>query len=194
MGEFSRRVPLILAQYRTDVDSIVLDLASVAITRTSVSTQCDVYQGQALQSLDLSSSNLGIKTLGGSVSASVVATYSAQLQDSIKMGKREKLDKYDEIVGTYNKTLLAGVTLPVIDKVTLKKLINAKCLESTDFSLQALANSYPNDGALNGDVDAAKSTFYAKARGDGTDRDTVSSIISSCRRHILTWSLFAEME
>lgn len=44
-----------------------------------------------------------------------------------------------------------------------------------EFSCQALANSYANDGALNGDVENAKTTFVARARGDGTDRDAVSA-------------------
>ena len=120
VGEFSRRLPLILAQYRTDVDSIVLDLTSSAITRASVSAQCDGYQTQARQSLKTSTSTLGIKSSGGSVSASVVDTQSAQLEDSIRLGKSEKLDKYDEIVGMYNKALLAGIIQPVVDKVILR--------------------------------------------------------------------------
>ena len=113
-------MPLILNLYRSNVDSIVLDLASSAITRISVSTQCDGYQAQARQSFGLSASTLGIKSSGGSVSSSVVDTYSSQLEDSIKLGKREKLDKFDEIVGMYNKTLLAGILLPVIDKVIFR--------------------------------------------------------------------------
>lgn len=49
-----------------------------------------------------------------------------------------------------------------------------------DFSSQALANSYANDGALNGDVDNAKATFVARARGDGGDRDAVSTSTFCC--------------
>ncbi|KAI4204161.1 MAG: hypothetical protein LQ350_001352 [Teloschistes chrysophthalmus] len=148
--EFSLQVPLFLSQYRTDIDLIELNLASSALTRTSVSVHCDGLQTQARQKFTLLISTLGVRP-GGSVSTSVVQTYSAQLEDGLKLGKSQKVDKYDELVGMYNKTLLAGVATPVIDK--------------------ALANSYANDGALNGDVDNAKATFVARARGDGGDRD-----------------------
>ncbi|KAL9118633.1 MAG: hypothetical protein Q9187_004820 [Circinaria calcarea] len=150
-GEFSRRVPVFLSQYRTDVDLIELNLNSTAVTRTNVSAQCDALQTQARGKFTLLTSTLGVKS-SGAISTSVVETYSAQLEDSIRLSKREKLDKYDEVVGMYNKTLLAGVMTPVVDK--------------------ALANSYANDGALNGDVDNAKTAFMFKARGDGVDRDT----------------------
>ncbi|KAI4090212.1 MAG: hypothetical protein LQ344_004904 [Seirophora lacunosa] len=149
-GEFSRKIPLFLSQFRTDIDLIELNLTSSAITKINVSAQCNALQTQALEKFNLLTTTLGVKS-GGSVSSSVVETYSAQLTDGTALGKREKLDKYDEIVGMYNKTLLAGVVTPVIDK--------------------ALANSYANDGALNGDVDNAKTAFVAKARGDGVDRD-----------------------
>lgn len=117
-GEFSRKVPLFLSQFRTDIDLIELNLASSAVTRTNVSAQCDALQTQALGKFTLLTTTLGIRS-GGSISTSVVETYSAQLTDGIRTGKREKLDKYDEIVGMYNKTLLAGIITPVIDKVLL---------------------------------------------------------------------------
>lgn len=63
---------------------------------------------------------LGVQS-SGAVSTSVVETYSSQLQDGLKLGKSEKMDKYDEIVGMYNKTLLAGVVTPVIDKVSFQR-------------------------------------------------------------------------
>ena len=109
---------MFLSQYRTDIDLIELNLASSAATRTNVSAQCDALQTQARGKFTLLKSTLNVKS-SGSISTSVVETYSAQLEDGIKLGKREKLDKYDEIVGMYNKTLLAGVMTPVIDKVFL---------------------------------------------------------------------------
>lgn len=115
-GEFSRKIPLFLSQFRTDIDLIELNLTSSAITKINVSAQCNALQTQALEKFNLLTTTLGVKS-GGSVSSSVVETYSAQLTDGTALGKREKLDKYDEIVGMYNKTLLAGVVTPVIDKV-----------------------------------------------------------------------------
>lgn len=115
-GEFSRKIPLFLSQFRTDIDLIELNLTSSAITKINVSAQCNALQTQALAKFNLLTTTLGAKS-GGSVSSSVVETYSAQLTDGTALGKREKLDKYDEIVGMYNKTLLAGVVTPVIDKV-----------------------------------------------------------------------------
>lgn len=111
-------MPLFLSQYRTDIDLIELNLASSALTRTSVSVHCDGLQTQARQKFTLLISTLGVRP-GGSVSTSVVQTYSAQLEDGLKLGKSQKVDKYDELVGMYNKTLLAGVATPVIDKVFL---------------------------------------------------------------------------
>ena len=107
---------MFLTLYRTEIDLIELNLASSTVTRTSVSAQCDALQTQARGKFSLLQSTLGVKS-SGSVSTSVVDTYSAQLEDGIRLGKREKLDKYDEIVGMYNKTLLAGAMTPVIDKV-----------------------------------------------------------------------------
>ena len=118
MGEFSRRIPVILSQYRTDIDLIELNLASSAVTRANVSAQCDALQTQAREKFTLLKKTLGIESTG-SISTSVVETYSAQLGEGLRLGTREKLDKYDEIVGMYNKTLLAGVMTPVIDKVYL---------------------------------------------------------------------------
>lgn len=115
-GEFSRRIPVYLSQYRTDIDLIELNLASPAVTKTNVSAQCDALQTQARGKFTLLKSTLGVNS-AGAVSGSVVDTYSTQLEDGITHGKREKLDKYDEIVGMYNKTLLAGAMTPVIDKV-----------------------------------------------------------------------------
>ena len=109
---------MFLSLYRTDIDLIELNLASSAVTRTNVSTQCDALQTQARGRFTLLTSTLGVQS-SGSVSGSVVDTYSTQLEDGVKLGKREKLDKYDEIVGMYNKTLLAGAMTPVIDKVML---------------------------------------------------------------------------
>lgn len=113
---FSRKIPLFLSQFRTDIDLIQLNLSSSPITRTNVSAQCDALQTQALGKFNLLTTTLGVKS-AGSVSSSVVETYSAQLTDGTGLGIREKLDEYDEIVGMYNKTLLAGVVTPVIDKV-----------------------------------------------------------------------------
>lgn len=118
MGEFSRSVPVYLSQYRTDIDRIELNLASSAITKMNVSAQCDGLQTQARSKFSLLSSVLGVQS-SGSISRSVVETYSAQIENGIKLGKLEKLDKYDEIVGMYNRTLLAGAVTPVIDKVFL---------------------------------------------------------------------------
>lgn len=118
VGEFSRRVPVFLSSYDTAVDLIELNLASSAVTRTIVSAQCDALQIQARSKFILLNQTLGVKS-SGTISSSVVETYSTQLEDGIKRGKKEKLDKYDEIVGMYNKTLLAGVMTPVVDKVFL---------------------------------------------------------------------------
>ncbi|KAL9578947.1 MAG: hypothetical protein Q9212_005394 [Teloschistes hypoglaucus] len=149
-GELLRQVPLLLSQYRTDIDLIELNLASSALTRQSVSVNCDGLQSQAREKFTLLITTVGVRS-AGSVSTSVVQTYSAQLEDGLRLGKSQKLDKYDEIVGMYNKTLLAALATPVIDK--------------------ALANSYTNDGALNGDVDKVEGSFMARARGDGADRN-----------------------
>lgn len=115
-GELLRQVPLFLSQYRTDIDLIELNLASSALTRQSVSVNCDGFQTQAREKFTLLMTTLGVRS-AGAVSTSVVQTYSAQLEDGLRLGKSQKLDKYDEIVGMYNKTLLAAVATPVIDKV-----------------------------------------------------------------------------
>ncbi|KAL9582380.1 MAG: hypothetical protein Q9203_005518 [Teloschistes exilis] len=162
-GELLRQVPLFLSQYRTDIDLIELNLASSALTRQSVSVNCDGFQTQAREKFTLLMTTLGVRS-AGAVSTSVVQTYSAQMEDGLRLGKSQKLDKYDEIVGMYNKTLLATVATPVIDKVFRGTF-------TASGTADALANSYANDGALNGDVDKAEGTFMARARGDGADRD-----------------------
>ncbi|KAI4101415.1 MAG: hypothetical protein LQ339_005064 [Xanthoria mediterranea] len=102
-------------KYRTDIDLIKLNLASSAVTRTNVSAQCDALKELTMGKFTVLTQTLGVQS-SGAVSTSVVETYSSQLQDGLKLGKSEKMDKYDEIVGMYNKTLLAGVVTPVIDK------------------------------------------------------------------------------
>jgi len=85
----------------------------------------------------------------GTISKSLIDTYQSQLDSGIRLSKVAKLSKYDEVVSVYNKALLTGIILPVID--------------------QTLANKYSSDIALDIDVETARVSYMNRKRGDGTD-------------------------
>jgi hypothetical protein len=58
-----------------------------------------------------------------------------------------------------------------------------------------LGNKYPNEGALNTDIDKTRSNFFTKSRGDGNDANNVSTSVpfrkeSSAHQLLQKWSEF----
>ena len=130
---------------------IDLDFSRNARTRTDVEVNCntnaDIYRVK-LKSLEQS---FNVQP-HGVVSSSILATAESDFETKLKLGKEEKLNKYDEVVSVFNKALLTIVTFDVINK--------------------SLANTYPSITPLDTDVEDARQKFFAKSRGDGTDATT----------------------
>jgi hypothetical protein len=147
-GELSRDIPLNLQNYNDKLDVIDLNLNSPSTTRANIATGCDVAASESQAAFNRSKEGLRVLE-NGSISKSIIATYQSQLNTGIRLGKEAKLSKYDEVVSIYNKALLTGILLPIIDR--------------------ALANNYNTEVALDTDVETARVTFNSKKRGDGTD-------------------------
>jgi hypothetical protein len=116
-GELDRQIPLYLLDYNDQLDATDLNLDSPATTKVNVDAQCEAKMTEARNKFTLLQASLNVQK-DGMISASILATSLSKLESGLKLGKKEKLSKYDEVVSMYNKALLTSVLIPVIDIVS----------------------------------------------------------------------------
>jgi hypothetical protein len=116
-GELDRQIPLYLLDYNDQLDATDLNLDSPATTKVNVDAQCEAKMTEARNKFTLLQASLNVQK-DGVISASILATSLSKLESGLKLGKKEKLSKYDEVVSMYNKALLTSVLIPVIDIVS----------------------------------------------------------------------------
>ncbi|KAK4200817.1 hypothetical protein QBC40DRAFT_325923 [Triangularia verruculosa] len=139
-SQLKSQTPPLLLSFNSDLDKINLDLP-----KSTVSGQCDAKSNEIIAQFDALKSKWNLQP-DGVVSKDILAAARRALVDTLTTGKKAILDKYDEVVSAYNKALLSGVVVPIVDKCT--------------------GNLYANINTLANDVNNARVTYFNKCHGD----------------------------
>jgi hypothetical protein len=111
-------MPQWLIDYADSVDAISIDLKNNQ-HRSDVAKLCDDNISAAHQKFLTLQQTVGMVPKGP-VSTSVVALANSKFDSELTKQKTAKLDKYDEIVGIWNRALLSTTIEPLVKKVRLK--------------------------------------------------------------------------
>lgn len=111
-NEINGKLPLIVLAYNRALDAISLDVP----TRLEVEVRCNNEMQKARASFDAMLGTLS-SVPGGVCSPTIFATTRESFENSLEAGRKEKLNKFDDAVDVYNKALLAGLLVPVINDV-----------------------------------------------------------------------------